>query len=774
MERPTTPTNPPGPTPLQASLRVCLYTCIGAILLSSLVTVAAALPTAAFSYSPTEGDAPLTVEFTDKSTTTGDPYYLWNFGDGWTSTVQNPTHTFVNPGKYTVILEITDSEGSDQKSYEVYVTEPSGPTASFYAEPTSGGAPLTVQFTDTSSGSPTTWQWEFGDGYAAPGRYPAHTYTEAGTYTVILTAYNDYGSDSTTRSNYITVGSGLVGSATVSGTVYDTVTKATIEDATVTISNTTWSNTTPTSGGGYYKFENLIPGPYSVQATKTGYATSISYAVQAYPDTVVTQDIAMSGSGVALVGTCYDAQTGAPLSNVTVTATQGSSSVTNSSTAAGAYTFDNFLTSSSITISASCSGYTHSAITVSPAAEGAVTRNLYLIPDTISHNGPAIAGLVLAASTDQAIQGATVTATVGGSSNHTALSTATGFYLIDNLTATQWGVRATATNYASSQTYTHTLENATLAFQNIKMDAEDETTSSIVYTPKQVRFTFISGKTGAPLSGLTVAATGMSTTAGTWDWFKSLLGLDVSKTNFHSATMDGVTGSDGSITFMMLESVYYSINVSNTALGVSMLTNLYPKEDEYVFTIWPDTPDTEARVTWEFDTFDVDDTHTRLEISYRDGGSRTKSFRFYVHDENQTLLHSSTTADDSSIDASYTIENVPGAVVIWGFEATLNNTVAGGPDEQIQDNQFIRFPEPGKFDFGLPDTVRYWLGFLFLVCIGAMFGYMSMKFAGPTVGIFALGLKMIDWLPIGWEVATIVFMLGCLSYIRYSKDDAGV
>lgn len=70
------------------------------------------------------------------------------------------------------------------------------PTASFTASPTSGAAPLKVQFKDTSTGSPSSWAWDFGDGASSAQQSPTHTYDQPGTYTVTLTAANASGSDS--------------------------------------------------------------------------------------------------------------------------------------------------------------------------------------------------------------------------------------------------------------------------------------------------------------------------------------------------------------------------------------------------------------------------------------------------------------------------------------------------------------------------------------------------------------------------------------------------
>jgi PKD repeat protein len=81
-----------------------------------------------------------------------------------------------------------------------------GPSvAEFNASPTTGIAPLTVSFTDNSSGAPTSWAWTFGDGGTSAEQNPAHVYTVAGTYTVTLLTTNASGSDTITKTNYITV-----------------------------------------------------------------------------------------------------------------------------------------------------------------------------------------------------------------------------------------------------------------------------------------------------------------------------------------------------------------------------------------------------------------------------------------------------------------------------------------------------------------------------------------------------------------------------------------
>lgn len=89
---------------------------------------------------------------------------------------------------------------------EIYgspATQP--PVADFSGNPTSGPAPLTVYFTDLSSNDPTSWSWSFGDGGSSEAQNPSHIYTSVGSKTVSLTATNQYGSDTETKTNYITV-----------------------------------------------------------------------------------------------------------------------------------------------------------------------------------------------------------------------------------------------------------------------------------------------------------------------------------------------------------------------------------------------------------------------------------------------------------------------------------------------------------------------------------------------------------------------------------------
>jgi PKD repeat protein len=117
---------------------------------------------------------------------------------------------YAGGGVFTVSLTAGNSAGNNTKTRIAYIAVtalPSAPVADFVAGPLTGSAPLTVQFTDQSTGSPNAWSWDFGDGLFSSQRNPSHTYQSPGSYTVRLTALNTGGQTTRTRTGYIVVGS---------------------------------------------------------------------------------------------------------------------------------------------------------------------------------------------------------------------------------------------------------------------------------------------------------------------------------------------------------------------------------------------------------------------------------------------------------------------------------------------------------------------------------------------------------------------------------------
>ncbi|MDQ1274796.1 MAG: hypothetical protein QG610_368, partial [Euryarchaeota archaeon] len=169
-----------------------------------------------FSVSTISGKTPLSVSFTDQST--GSPgSWNWTFGDGIYSTEKNPVHTYKKSGRYSITLTLNETGNRTAVTKSNYITVSNGfeaPVAAFSASPSSGKVPLTVSFTDQSTGSPTSRKWNFGDDTRSTAENPVHTYGEAGLYTVTLTVSNEYGSNTLTKSRYIIVSNALNGPVT--------------------------------------------------------------------------------------------------------------------------------------------------------------------------------------------------------------------------------------------------------------------------------------------------------------------------------------------------------------------------------------------------------------------------------------------------------------------------------------------------------------------------------------------------------------------------------
>jgi PKD repeat protein len=152
-------------------------------------------PVASFAYTPEEGNAPLAVTFTD--TSSGNvTAWLWDFGDGNTSTEQNPEHLYASAGTYTATLNASNAYGFNVSTAADVIHVLSAPVARFTFTPDEGNAPLNVTFAEASSGNVTAWSWDFGDGQTSTEQNPEHTYTAAGIYTVALNVSNAYGSTS--------------------------------------------------------------------------------------------------------------------------------------------------------------------------------------------------------------------------------------------------------------------------------------------------------------------------------------------------------------------------------------------------------------------------------------------------------------------------------------------------------------------------------------------------------------------------------------------------
>ncbi|SEI72848.1 PKD repeat-containing protein, partial [Cyclobacterium xiamenense] len=156
-------------------------------------------PVVVLEASVTEGRVPLTVEFSSENSTDEGEIVAteWDFGDGTTSELPNPTHTFTSIGEYTVELTLTDDRGLTSSATQlINVVDLQEPIAVATADVQQGIAPLTIQFDASESeanGIIVSYAWDFGDDNSSTLVSPVHTFTAPGTYTVTLLVTDDAG-----------------------------------------------------------------------------------------------------------------------------------------------------------------------------------------------------------------------------------------------------------------------------------------------------------------------------------------------------------------------------------------------------------------------------------------------------------------------------------------------------------------------------------------------------------------------------------------------------
>jgi PKD repeat protein len=169
-------------------------------------------PIVSFSANTTTPPIYQPVQFTDISGNypTG---WSWDFGDGTTSTLQNPVHSYSSIGYKNVTLlayltantSITNTSTVTSYINVGGVTPPAPIIAYFNATPTIASVGYPVSFTAIVANNPTTYSWSFGDGTSSSLASPTHIYTSIGVYNVSLVVSNSGGSATSTRDNYVTI-----------------------------------------------------------------------------------------------------------------------------------------------------------------------------------------------------------------------------------------------------------------------------------------------------------------------------------------------------------------------------------------------------------------------------------------------------------------------------------------------------------------------------------------------------------------------------------------
>lgn len=146
---------------------------------------------------PALGCAPYNAHF--NNTSLAGTSFIWEFGDGGSSTDVHPTHLYSLPGVYNVRLIAIDPSTCNLRDTSAYFTirVEAKPNASFTWAPNPPIANTPVQFTNTSTGAITSYLWNFGDGESSTVTHPSHQYNATGTYNAELIAFTNAGCSDT-------------------------------------------------------------------------------------------------------------------------------------------------------------------------------------------------------------------------------------------------------------------------------------------------------------------------------------------------------------------------------------------------------------------------------------------------------------------------------------------------------------------------------------------------------------------------------------------------
>jgi PKD repeat protein len=598
------------------------------------ITTTVQKPITSFTSNTTFGEAPLSVLFTD---TSGNVPIAWNwsFGDGYYSNQQNPTHKYLTQGNYTVSLNASNSGGFNKTTTTnyIWVNPTSPPVANFTATPTTGDAPLTVKFTDTSMqwGSyPTAWNWSFGDGNYSNDEDIIYTYPDGGSYTVNLTVSNAGGTNTLSRPNYIYV-------SKPPAPVTSFTANITSGDTPLAVQFTDTSGNTPiiwfwNFGDGYNSTEQ---NPIHIYTTGGNFSVALTATNAGGSNFTVYDDyINVTSIPIPVPSFTSNVTSGTPPFSVQFTDTSGNSpTIWNWSFGDGNYSTEqnpkHWYNGTGI--------YTISLTASNEYGNATVTMNNYIISSMVSGYNDLDITLdplykVMFMYTDLS---GNLIPTVGvtdslGNSTTTSNGTFIGYYPFGTVefTSSASGFAERTDTYSIDMNINDTLElSPALSGQ------------TLVVSTKTVRFV-CQNYNGEPIVGMNASAIAVTSTV-PLSWVPALFGIDLGTTPVLNSTMNGTTGVDGGVTFIMLSTGQYAVHYQYIPLGINETRYYYPQESEYIETFWTQTPTyASTGITTDFYTY-RDETNGTIVLGalYNDTYSSTDNLTFTIMDRNKTIIY---------------------------------------------------------------------------------------------------------------------------------------
>ena len=560
----------------------------------------------------------------------------------------------------------------------------------------------------------------------------------------------------------------------VFGTVYNTLTSEYIPFVNISLSQNGVTDIVRSDVNGYYyKDSGLITNTtISKNVSVTGYFPSdqqfIPYADYGYQWDTNLLPTTISHTGTAISGIAYMLPFYSTIinGNVTLSNTTGFSN-TVSTNETGVYLFDNLLSSSNYTLTASrlvTSGMqnvtTYTAI-VTSGTDGSLTNyNAYL--DSIYD-----INFLVIDRTSQGYIAQTVYIVKNGISSYT---TANGrFYT--NATYGNYSFVFTSTGYMP-YTWTYPIwydVNTTIPMLLVTPN----TGSGVFYPPVSAEIQFFD-QYYRPLSGMYVTIIPMNTTTGgNWTILKSIYGISESGYYNPSAPMSGLTDASGLIIFPELTPVYYRITANRSSDGLSYSNYLQVTGDRRTIILNVGQPTIAPQVTVinESTSLNYDNTTTdfaTFRVNYLDTSSSTLSLTTFIIDANNTVVDQHTYSSNAN-NITYTTAFIPVKSMAYKYGYTAVSTKYG----VISENRSFtarNYVQP----YHLSDEYKLWIAVVLMIVIGAIFSAYSVKFGAvvlPLTGFFFSAIGWISYGTAGVIILPVLIILGLASYIRKKESE---
>lgn len=292
---------------------------------------------------------------------------------------------------------------------------------------------------------------------------------------------------------------------------------------------------------------------------------------------------------------------------------------------------------------------------------------------------------------------------------------------------------------------------------------EEDTTGGygLQYPPHNVRFVFVD-TTGTPIDGATVTADPGETSLGAWGWITDIFGFN-DDVDIAGTTMTGTTGSDGSISFLMIAEINYNVSCVKASDSVNHTVSIFPKESEYFIRIGR-LPYVTDYPEYNLTAYELNATHVRLQANFTDDANQTNPITFYVRNDTGTVYSAAFNLTAGNGTMYYDVPNTRGSTYQFGFNGT--NTQHGN----VSAFQGIDMKGSGPLvDYGWSDFYYQIAALAIIFLVAGGIGAMDVKIGAIIVPVFAGIFWYIGWLPdtIG-RIIYIGFFVGVLYYMRAS------